>query len=200
MISRLFVVNCQIFQQQQQQQPLLPEWTVQSPMVKSPLSNNDNFVVQMCRERVHRLDYKKMLEPCAQSLNFGTHIYDSTLRTNPTFTAVIDKDIREAGEYSSFKIKTYDNSNRVKTFGGDSFRVFINGTLGSMEASVYDLGNGEYETSFLLLNPGVYLVKVIMEGSMCSSYVNPPKDWFRKGIKCSSTFSLFRFRKAKCIA
>jgi len=166
----LVVVNCQIFQQQ-----------LQEMKFQTQSMSMDNFVVQMCRERIYRLDYKSMLKPCAESLHFGSHIYDSTLRTNPMFTAILDKDIRETGEYSSFKIKTYDNMNRAKTFGGDSFRVFINGTIGSMEAFVYDLENGEYETSFLLVDAGVYWVKVIMEGSMCSSYVNPPADWFRKG-------------------
>ncbi|XP_066922504.1 uncharacterized protein [Clytia hemisphaerica] len=148
--------------------------------LKEQQNENDDFLVQMCRERIYRLDYKKMLEQCSKSLKFGTHIYDENLRTCPGFTKIIDRKIRETGEYSSFKIKTFDNNNMPKTFGGDSFRVFVNGTS-SLEAFVYDLGGGLYESTFLILDPGVYEIKVIMEGSICSSYVDPPDDWFRKG-------------------
>ena len=144
-------------------------------------TTNDDFLVHMCRERIHRLDYKQLVKPCEKSLPFGVHIYDRKLRTNPTFTRIPIKNIRESGEYSTFKIKTFDNAGRPKTFGGDSFRVFINGTAGSLEPTVYDLNNGEYDVSFLIMDAGVYKVSIVLEGSLCSSYVNPPEDWFRKG-------------------
>ena len=145
-------------------------------------SKTDEFQYHMCRERLHRLDYKKLLKACHKSLPFGMHIYDKTLRTNPKLTTIPIKEIRESGEYSTFKIKTFDHKSRAKVFGGDSFRIFLNGTDGqSLESTVYDLNNGEYDVSFLILDAGVYKVSVVLEGSLCSSYVDPPHDWFRKG-------------------
>ena len=146
-------------------------------------TTSDNFLVQMCRERIHRLDYKYIVKPCVRNLPFGTHIYHKELRTKPTLTQIPIKEIRDSGEYSTFKIKTFDKTGRPKTFGGDSFRVFVNGTAGSLEPIIYDLNNGEYEVAFLVLDPGVYTVSVTLEGSLCSSYVNPPGNWFKKGSK-----------------
>lgn len=142
----------------------------------------DDFQYHMCRERLHRLDYKQILKACQKSLPFGMHIYDKTLRTNPKLTTIPIKEIRESGKYSTFKIKTFDHIGRAKVSGGDSFRIFVNGTEGqSLEPTVYDLNDGEYDVSFLVLDAGVYKVSVILEGSLCSSYVDPPHDWFRKG-------------------
>ena len=159
---------------------------------ETAVNSDDDFQHHMCRERLHRLDYKQIIKPCQKSLPFGTHIYDKTLRTNPKLTTIPIKDIRESGKYSTFKIKTFDHKGRAKVFGGDSFRIFVNGTGGqSLEPTVYDLNNGEYDISFLMLDAGVYKVSVVLEGSLCSSYVNPPHDWFSKGSIFYVVFLIF---------
>lgn len=152
-------------------------------LAQSSVSKIDDFQYHMCRERLYRLDYKKIVKACQRSLPFGTHIYDKILRTNPNLTRIPVKEIRKSGEYSTFKIKTFDHKGRPKVFGGDSFRIFLNGTNGqSLEPTVYDLNDGEYDVSFLILDAGVYKVSIVLEGSLCSSYVDPPRDWFRKGL------------------
>lgn len=177
---------------QQQQQPQQMDMTTnqwnaqQAPQAQpsQPTGRND-FVVQMCREREYRINWELILETCKNNLKFGPTIYSRTDRTNAKYSKIINERFKDSGEYSSFVIKTFDNNNQPKRIGGDTIRVLVNGTA-SLESFVYDMNNGEYETSFLLLEPGVHFVDVILEGSLCSSYVNPPSDWFNKGDRIGS--------------
>ena len=139
-----------------------------------------DFKKEMCRERTIRLNWELLLEPCKNNLEFSRSIFSTTDRTNAKNSRIINKRIRNAGEYSGFTIQTFDNTSSPKKMGGDSIRVFINGTA-FIESVVYDMNDGHYETSFLLMEPGLYVVDVILDGSLCSSAVNPPPDWFRKG-------------------
>ena len=139
----------------------------------------DHFEIQMCRERKHRINWQEILSPCKGSLKFSSSIY-SKMRTKADSSQIINKDIRSTGEYSSFRIKTFDYTNMPKIYGGDTWRVYIKGES-FIEPYVYDLNNGEYDVSFLLLEPGNYTAAIVMEGSLCSSFVNPPDTWFKKG-------------------
>ena len=140
---------------------------------------DEHFKYHMCRERRHRMDWEDIFKSCKDFMMFGAGIYNKH-RTNTNFSYILDLDVRPAGEYSSFRIQTHDQSNFPKTIGGDSWRVFIKGPA-SLEALVYDLHNGLYETSFLILEPGEYTVEVALQGSSCSAFVDPPNDWFKKG-------------------
>lgn len=152
------------------------------------VSTNYSFVKEMCKERLHRMDWKEILKPCEEKLTFGSSLY-STNRTSVNYSYITDKIIRNTGEYSSFKIKTHDTYNSPKTYGGDTWRVFIKGAA-YFEPYVYDLNSGEYEVTFLILDPGIYTVNIVLEGTLCSSFVNPPHDWFKKGkhIECLLNF------------
>ncbi|XP_012555003.1 uncharacterized protein LOC101234683 isoform X1 [Hydra vulgaris] len=137
------------------------------------------FNDKLCQERKHRMDWLSMLEPCKSKMDFGMHIY-SYLKTEVNYSYISDLHLRNTGDYSSFRIKTYDTTRKPKTIGGDTWRVFIRGPV-YIEPYVYDLNNGEYEVLFFTLDAGMYQIEVILEGSLCSSYVNPPYDWFKKG-------------------
>ena len=138
------------------------------------------FNKKLCQERKHRMDWLNMLEPCKSRMEFGMHMH-SYLKTEVNYSFISDLQVRKTGDYSSFRIKTYDTLRNPKTIGGDTWRVFLRGPV-YIEPYVYDLNNGEYEVLFFTLDAGVYHVEVILEGSLCSSYVNPPYDWFKKGM------------------
>lgn len=140
---------------------------------------DDHFSANLCRERNYRMDWRRIRKPCEGKMNFSSYIY-SKKRTNANISLIVGKQIRRAGEYSSFVIKTFDLKGRPKTIGGDTWRVFIKGKS-YLESNVYDRLDGSYEAAFLLLDPGEYNVTAYLQGSMCSSFVNPPFDWFEKG-------------------
>lgn len=150
-----------------------------SEQIKYTTPHVDEFKLHMCRERRHRMDWQEMLKPCIHYMKFSTGMY-SRRRTSVEHSFILDLNIKATGEYSSFRIQTYDYDRMPKTRGGDTWRVFVHGPS-ALEAYVYDLDNGLYETSFLLIEEGEYNITVILEGSLCSSYVDPPPDWFKKG-------------------
>ena len=50
-----------------------------------------------------------------------------------------------------------------------------------MAANVWDLGNGRYDVLVLLMNPGVYLVDIKLDYTMCAGMKDPPTKWFVNG-------------------
>lgn len=139
----------------------------------------DHFAAHLCRERNYRMDWRRIMKPCEKKMDFSTFIY-SRKRTNANISLVVAKEIRPAGDYSSFVIKTFDHNGKPKMIGGDTWRVYIKGKS-TMESFVYDNLDGTYEVSFLLLEAGQYNVTAYLQGTLCSAYVNPPDDWFKKG-------------------
>ena len=141
-----------------------------------------DFEMHMCRERKLRLNWKQILLPCIGHMQFGKKMISETIATDPELSLIVGTKIRPTGEYSMFKIKTYTSSGVPKNIGGDTWRVFLRGPS-FIEPFVWDQTNGEYEVSFLLLEAGRYEVEIYMEGTLCSGYVDPPDDWFKKGKK-----------------
>ena len=71
-----------------------------------------------------------------------------------------------------------------KTFGGDSWRVYIRKGPSSLAPVVFDLNNGLYEVLFLVLEPGSYTAQVWLDYTLCDGVREPPDDWFIKGKNC----------------
>eukprot|EP00794_Sanderia_malayensis_P020509 gene20509-22527_t len=158
------LVNCQLLNNQWQ----------------SPPNPGDDFRRELCRERWHRLDWQQILQPCIGQTDFGRNTLPSTLRTNAALSRMLSMDIRSAAEYSKITIQSVDVSGRIKTLGGDSWRILITGPS-SLQPVVYDMNNGLYEIPFLLMEPGIYKADIYLEGTLCNQLYDPPKDWFRKG-------------------
>ena len=140
----------------------------------------DNFEIELCRERWHRIDWQSMLNPCMYRTAFGQNLYPTILQTNAILSKVTKFDIRKAGEYSKLTIQTFDQVGALKSIGGDTWRIMITGPS-SLQPTVHDLNNGQYEIPFLIMEPGLYKADVFMEGTLCSQYLDPPTDWFKMG-------------------
>ena len=143
----------------------------------------NEFERQLCRDRWYRIDWQSVMLPCKDRMIFGSNLIPEYLRTSAARTYMTTWDIKPAGEYSRFIFQSIDTYGNLKTFGGDTWRVFIRGPS-SLAPYVYDLNNGKYEAPFLIMEPGHYSVEIYLEGSLCSGYMDPPADWFIKG-KCS---------------
>ena len=138
------------------------------------------FVSQMCEERDFYLNWKAMLAPCFNRMNFGHNMLPRYLATHARLSRVISKTIRPTGEYSSITIKTFTSLGVPKIVGGDEWRVFVRGPS-VIESTVRDMGDGHYKASFLLLEAGHYEVLIHLQDTLCHSYMDPPPDWFMKG-------------------
>lgn len=88
--------------------------------------------------------------------------------------------VRPAGEHTTVRIETFLSDGIPKHIGGDSIRVTFRGET-TVAANVWDLGNGRYEALVLLMNPGVYLVDVRLDYTMCAGLRDPPIEWFVNG-------------------
>ena len=141
-----------------------------------------DFIQTWCRLKRMRVDWKHVLRPCVDNMEWGKHkdFQHSQSRTDAAKSYLILWDIRPAGQFSRFEIQSVTRDNLDKTVGGDSWRVHIRGPS-SMSPTVVDHANGKYEVIFLVLEPGKYNIEVILEYSLCDGYKDPPRDWFIKG-------------------
>jgi hypothetical protein len=136
-----------------------------------------------CRIRREREDVDSKLKPCNFTISWESRKNDEERRllaTDPNQSIITEFAIKSAGEFSSFKIQTKTSDGKNKTIGGDSWRIILRG-LASLAPTVFDLGNGQYEVLFLVVDPGVYRVEIVLDYSLCDGYRDPPVDWFIKG-------------------
>lgn len=75
------------------------------------------------------------------------------------------------------------SNRKLKTIGGDSWRVYIRVGPSSIAPVVFDLNNGLYEVLFLVLEPGSYTAQIWLDYTLCDGFRDPPENWFRKGRK-----------------
>lgn len=156
--------------------------TVFVSVVQSTSNWTEEFKREWCRQRRARCEWERILEPCkGKSEEWGHEEWDDTEQTDPNLSFIPLMKLYPAWHYSRFLIQSVTTKNRTKSFGGDAWRVNIRGTA-SVAASVYDLNNGMYEVVFLIVEPGIYLVKIYLDYSLCHGLKNPPPDWFRKGV------------------
>ncbi|XP_020916504.1 uncharacterized protein LOC110253894 [Exaiptasia diaphana] len=141
-----------------------------------------HFRFHFKRERKARTDWWGILKPCFNNTDWGQVKpgWEKSQRTDASTSLIISQDIRPAREYSRLFIQTKTKDGRLKSFGGDSWRVYLRGPA-SVSATVFDHDNGTYEALFLLMEPGVYRVQVYLDYSLCDGLRNPPWDWFIKG-------------------
>ncbi|KAK3713715.1 hypothetical protein QZH41_020709, partial [Actinostola sp. cb2023] len=143
-------------------------------------SNLHNFMRDWCRVRRARVDWEQILKPCQDKLKWGSNNLELGLQTDPGSSYISLWDIRPAGEFSKFSIQSTSIKGVLKTIGGDSWRVNINGPS-SVAGTLFDHSNGTYEVLFLVTVPGVYGVDVVLEHTLCDGYTDPPPNWFKTG-------------------
>jgi hypothetical protein len=74
-----------------------------------------------------------------------------------------------------------------KTFGGDSWRVYIRQGPASLAPVVIDHDNGLYEILVIIVEPGDYYAGIYLDYTLCNGYRDPPKKFFRNGKCCCSS-------------
>ncbi|KAL9952752.1 hypothetical protein ACROYT_G040047 [Oculina patagonica] len=92
---------------------------------------------------------------------------------------------RDIGHSSKVYIQSVTVLNHTKTFGGDAWRVRVNGRA-DLTATVHDMENGTYQAVFLPMEPGTYSLHIVLDYTLCHGLKNPPPDWFRKGCRHGS--------------
>ena len=148
-----------------------------------------HFRENWCRQSQARTDWKSVLAPCIGNTRLGM-TKEGWGRENATdaINSYISLwDIRPAGEYSRFSIQTQTSDGRLKTIGGDAWRVHLTGPS-SIAPTVFDHGNGTYEVLFLVLEPGLYRAEIMLDYTLCDGLRDPPVDWFKIG-KCQKIFN-----------
>ncbi|XP_048585688.1 uncharacterized protein LOC116619579 isoform X2 [Nematostella vectensis] len=134
-------------------------------------------------DRLHgaRVDWEHILRPCAKNRTWIKNTkQDKMDRSNASTSRVVYKDILPAGEFSKILIQSRTSDGRIKSRGGDSWRVYARGRA-STAACMWDYGNGTYEALMLIADPGVYQIVGFLDYSLCDGFRDPPTDWFVKG-------------------
>ena len=161
---------------------------LQNPTTHKPLKNGDKTVTgdtrygdQFCWISRSKSDWRSISSSCKELMSWETESKLSPLlETDPNKTFVSMIDLKPAGEVSKIFITTKTRQGFMKTIGGDSWRVKINGTA-TVSANVFDYGNGTYEIAFWCYDFGVYFVSIYLDYSLCNGLRDPPKDWFIRG-------------------
>ena len=95
------------------------------------------------------------------------------------------------GQFSHFFIQSATKDGRLKSFGGDSWRVNIRQGPSSLAPLVLDHNDGVYEVLYLVLEPGPYSVTIFLDHTLCDGYRDPPKEWFTTGKRGFTFLVLF---------
>ena len=141
-----------------------------------------DFRYDWFRQRRARFDWQTMVKPCSDNMAWGLvkNHWGKQNRTSARESEIVRLDIRPAGEFSKIFIQSKTADNRTKFIGGDSWRVRASGPSAVL-ATMFDHQNGTYEALFLLTEPGVYKVTIVLDYSLCDGLKDPPRDWFIKG-------------------
>lgn len=139
----------------------------------------DEFKVNWCRQRKWRLDWRSLKKPC-QDLRYRrlTGKQYQAFSTSLSLSEIFEVEIRPAGEYSRFFVQSRTHNAQKKTIGGDSWRVYLEGPS-YLAGTVFDHNDGTYEVLFLIKEPGVYKINMILDYTLCDGLIDPPIDWFQ---------------------
>ena len=148
------------------------------------IGNNEvekEFVKHWFRMQKQRVDWKQILAPCANNTVVGRTLpgWGKENATSLEKSYVQYMDIRPAGQFSRFFIRTKTNDGRYKVFGGDFWKVILFGPA-TVAATVFDHGNGSYEAIALIADPGRYSVVAIVERTLCEGMLDPTAEFFTR--------------------
>ena len=85
------------------------------------------------------------------------------------------------GKFSKFWIQSVNEKGQIKTFGGDSWRVYVRQEPQSIAPMIIDHDNGLYEVVMLITEPGNYLANIYLDYTLCDGLREPPDGWFTNG-------------------
>lgn len=125
--------------------------------------------------------WRDILRPCQSAMKWIHKNYNNSLRTSLS-KSKIELFIKPRGYPSVIKITTKDLAGRVKTYGGDSWLVRIQGKNYSSTIHLKDRLNGRYDGVLNIRQVGGFSLAVNLEYSLCDGLRDPPKSWFRQGI------------------
>lgn len=139
------------------------------------------FEKNWCRERMLRTDWRTYTHSCpCYARHWAYEIWSEDFKTHPNLSYISAAEINPAGHFSKVYIQSVTVLNRTKTFGGDAWRMRVNGRA-DLSATVHDMENGTYQAVFLPMEPGTYYLQIVLDYTLCHGLKNPPPDWFRKG-------------------
>ena len=139
-----------------------------------------DFQRDWLRQRRARVDWQSMMESCKDDMAWNPVKWDKIHRSDVSTSEIVFWDIRPAGEFSKIFIQSRTSDNRTKLIGGDTWRVYLRGPS-KLAATVIDHHNGTYEALFLLTEPGIYIIMINLDYSLCDGFRDPPHDWFTRG-------------------
>ena len=140
------------------------------------------FYYHWLRMHQARTDWQIMLKPCSGQVAWGTIKKDwgKENRSSAKHSYITFMDIQPAGQFSRIFVQTRNARGQDKTIGGDFWRVYFTGPA-NVSAMIFDHQNGTYEAIALLMEPGNYMVRVILDYTLCDGLRDPPENWFRVG-------------------
>ena len=148
---------------------------------KSDNENEKEFKKQWFRVQKQRVDWKQILAPCANNTIVGQTPpgWGKENATSLKNSYVEYMDIRPAGQFSKFFIRTKTDDGRHKVIGGDFWKVILFGPA-IVAATVFDHGNGSYEAVALIADPGSYSLVAIVERTLCEGMLDPTPQFIAR--------------------
>lgn len=143
--------------------------------------SDQQFQGNWCRERIQRIDWRAYTHSCpCYARHWAYEVWTDDFKTHPNLSYISWAEIKPAGHFSKVYIQSVTVLNHTKTFGGDAWRMRVNGQA-DLTASVHDMENGTYQAVFLPMEPGTYSLQIVLDYTLCHGLKNPPPDWFKRG-------------------
>ncbi|XP_031549949.1 uncharacterized protein LOC116287413 [Actinia tenebrosa] len=136
---------------------------------------------EWCRLQKWRVNWKGMIGSCEGKMAWEKREVNSWYRTDPDKSYIKKWDLQNAGKFSKLWIQSVSKKGHIKTFGGDSWRIYVRQGPQSIAPIVIDHDNGLYEVVMLITEPGNYSANIYLDYTLCDGLREPPTGWFING-------------------
>lgn len=111
--------------------------------------------------------WSEMLRICSNRTYVSCSGADRSRWTDAAKTAISDVQLGPLGDFSTFKLTTYDGKGAARTAGGDSWFISVREMRQKvrLSARVFDEGDGKYTVAVVLPRPGTYTVFACLASS-----------------------------------
>ena len=159
--------------------------TLKYPLTEIPICVNTKVQESICKHSLYwsksafTSSWKEMIQPCLDHMNHVQEVNRQNMTSIEKSDIVVEKNIEETVLY--IKIYSKTQQEELKRVGGDSWTIKIINSNISFTVDMLDRNDGTYETFISVPADGQYKIVITILQSICEGFMDPPKDYFKKG-------------------
>ena len=159
--------------------------TFKYPLTEIPICVNTKGQERICQHSLYwskaafTSSWKEMIQPCLGHMNHVQEVNRQNITSIEKSDIVVEKNIE--GTVLYIKIYSKTQQEEFKRVGGDSWKIKIINSNVFFTVDMLDRNDGTYETFISVPADGQYTIVITILQSICEGFMDPPKDYFKKG-------------------